>query len=54
MSGSTSYAVYQDGQLLTTVRGTSFTLPTGRHSYAVTALDRTHHESRPSITEEYR
>lgn len=52
--GTTSYAVYQDGQLLTTLRGTSFPLPAGRHSYAVTALDRTHHESRPSTTEEYR
>jgi uncharacterized lipoprotein YddW (UPF0748 family) len=54
LPGSSSYAVYQDGQLLTTLRGTSFTLPAGRHRYAVTALDRTHHESRPSTTEEYR
>jgi uncharacterized lipoprotein YddW (UPF0748 family) len=51
---ATSYAVYQDGNLLTTLRGTSLTLPAGRHSYAVTALDRTHHESRPSTSEEYR
>jgi uncharacterized lipoprotein YddW (UPF0748 family) len=64
---TTSYGVYRDGQLITTVRAggalTDFTDRTavaGTHyTYSVTSLDRGHHESRPSTlltlgTEEYR
>ncbi|AHH94037.1 glycoside hydrolase family 10 protein [Kutzneria albida] len=57
---TTSYGIYRDGRLLTTVRATgpvmgyTDTSATAgeHHAYSVTALDRGHHESRPRTLED--
>lgn len=59
--GAASYAIYRDGRLIATVRARQLlnrfsddtVVPGEHHRYSITALDRTHHESSPSIVMSY-